>query len=93
MMRSWHKVRRTHDEEAAQTLIIFIKDINSFNNTPDQDDRNLGLRIFCILCKGEQPFFFRPYFGQKSYCFPCFSPANKQLLGFSQLHGHINRRS
>ena len=41
----------------AKTLIIFIDDINSFYNSLDQSDQNLRLRILCIFCKGEQPFF------------------------------------
>lgn len=39
------------------TLVILIHNINSFYNSLDQSDQNLRLRIFCILCKGEQPFF------------------------------------
>ena len=50
-------VRTAFDEDVAETLIIFIDDINSFYNRLDQCDQNLRLRIFCILCKGEQPFF------------------------------------
>ena len=50
-------VRTAFDEDVAETLIIFIDDINSFHNSLDQCDQNLRLRIFCILCKGEQPFF------------------------------------
>ena len=49
-------VRTAFDEDVAETLIIFIDDINSFHNSLDQSDQNLRLRIFCILCKGEQPF-------------------------------------
>lgn len=50
-------VRTAFDEDVAETLIIFIDDINSFYNSLDQCDQNLWQRIFCIFCKGEQPFF------------------------------------
>lgn len=52
------------DEDVAETLIIFINNINSFYNSLDQCDQNFRLRIFCILCQGEQPFFclFHRYF-------------------------------
>lgn len=50
-------VRTAFDEDVAETLIIFIDDINSFYNSLDQCDQNLWLRILCIFCKGEQPFF------------------------------------
>ena len=45
------------DKDMAKTLTIFIDDINSFYNSLDQSDQNLRLRILCILCKREQPFF------------------------------------
>ena len=45
------------DEDVAETLIILIHNINSFYNRLDQSDQNLRLRILCIFCKGEQPFF------------------------------------
>ena len=45
------------DKDVAVTLVILIHNINSFYNRLDQSDQNLRLRIFCILCKGEQPFF------------------------------------
>ena len=45
------------DKDMAKTLIIFINDINSFYNRLDQSAQDLRLRILCIFCKGEQPFF------------------------------------
>ena len=50
-------VRTAFDEDVTETFIIFIDDINSFYDSLDQCDQNLRLRIFCILCKREQPFF------------------------------------
>ena len=50
-------VRTAFDEDVTETFIIFIDDINSFYDSLDQCDQNLQLRIFCILCKREQPFF------------------------------------
>ena len=45
------------DKDVAVTLVILIHNINSFYNSLDQSDQNLRLRILCIFCKGEQPFF------------------------------------
>ena len=45
------------DKDVAVTLVILIHTINSFYNSLDQSDQNLRLRILCIFCKGEQPFF------------------------------------
>ena len=45
------------DKDVAVTLVILIHNINSFYNRLDQSDQNLRLRILCIFCKGEQPFF------------------------------------
>ena len=49
--------RTALDKDVAVTLIIFVHDINSFYNRLDQSDQDLRLRILCIFCKGEQPFF------------------------------------
>ena len=45
------------DEDVAETLIIFIHNINPFYNRLNKCDQDLRLCILCIFCKGEQPFF------------------------------------
>lgn len=45
------------DKDVTVTLIILIHNINSFYDSLDKSDQNLRLRIFCIICKGEQLFF------------------------------------
>ena len=78
------------DKDMAKTLIIFIDDINSFYNSLDQSDQNLRLRIFCILCKREQPFFCHFQVTDGNHIvFSSFIQFGELLLRFPQFFGQI----
>ena len=78
------------DKDMAKTLIIFIDDINSFYNSLDQSDQNLWLRIFCILCKREQPFFCHFQVTDGNHIvFSSFIQFGELLLRFPQFFGQI----
>ena len=74
----------------AGTLIISIDNINSFYNSLDQSDQNLRLRIFCILCKREQPFFCHFQVTDGNHIvFSSFIQFGELLLRFPQFFSQI----
>lgn len=78
------------DKDVAVTLVILFHDINSFYNSLDQSDQNLRLRIFCIFCKGEQPFFCHFQVTDGNHIvLSAFIQFGKLPLRFSKFHSQI----
>ena len=78
------------DEDVAETLFILIHNINSFYNRLDQSDQNLRLRILCIFCKGEQPFFCHFQVTDGNHIvLSAFILFGKLPLRFSKFHSQI----